>query len=176
MCSSAHPAARAARAPPFMGGTPMIREEPMVGLEPTTPALRKPCSTVELHRRTRIVPTAKPSVKRLPRENQRSPIHPQARQGNPVRSRTGRCRGRPRRLTEWQSYRIIEPGRNAGQAQHQTDHSPPRASMNDHPEDGFARPCGSQCAALQSIRIQPVLVPACGTLVSYEVVEGENWD
>ena len=27
------------------------RKEPMVGLEPTTPALRKPCSTIELHRR-----------------------------------------------------------------------------------------------------------------------------
>jgi hypothetical protein len=29
-------------------------EQPMVGFEPTTPALRKPCSTVELHRRRRI--------------------------------------------------------------------------------------------------------------------------
>jgi hypothetical protein len=29
-------------------------KQPMTGLEPITPALRKPCSTIELHRRMRI--------------------------------------------------------------------------------------------------------------------------
>ncbi len=30
---------------------PRLQQEPMVGVEPTTPALRKPCSAIELHRR-----------------------------------------------------------------------------------------------------------------------------
>ena len=32
----------------------MIVEKPMVGVEPTTPALRKRCSAIELHRRWHI--------------------------------------------------------------------------------------------------------------------------
>jgi hypothetical protein len=37
--------------PPVLVGRRFLEIKPMVGFEPTTSALRKPCSTVELHRR-----------------------------------------------------------------------------------------------------------------------------